>query len=118
MGAKPTLGYPSRTEAVIALRQQGLSTTDIAGRIGISPGTVTALECSAQRSAKPRGVRPAEQHGRTIVFPIDVLEALRPYALRRQLTVNALARRLIETIADDGMVDAILDDELTEHSRQ
>ena len=32
MTAKPALGYPTRTEAVHALRKQGLTTREIAGR--------------------------------------------------------------------------------------
>lgn len=42
-GAIPCLGYPSRTAAVLALRGQGLSTREIAVRIGIEVKTVAAL---------------------------------------------------------------------------
>lgn len=57
-----------------------------------------------------RHTRPAEQNGRTIVFPVDLLDRLRPHADRRGITVNALARRIIDTVADDDLIDAILDD--------
>ena len=46
---KPALGYASRTEAVLALRTQGLSTEEIARRLDIEPKTVSALELSAAR---------------------------------------------------------------------
>ena len=109
MGApKPTLGYPSRTAAVSALRNAGHDTKQIAARIGISEANVTALEASASR---PRPMRPAEAIGRTVLFPIDVLDRLKPYAERRRVTVNELARRIVETVADEGMIDAVLDDE-------
>lgn len=108
MGAKPTLGYPSRTDAVLALRKQGRSTPDIAIALGVEVKTVSALEHSAGRGR--RAPRPAEQLGRTILFPVDVLDALGPYAARRGVHPNALARRIVEEVVDGGLVDAVLDD--------
>lgn len=108
MGApKPALGYPSRTAAVAALRQQGCGTAEIAARIGINEGAVTALEASGRR---PRAARPAEAQGRTVLFPADILDRLRPDAERRGISVNELARRIVEAVAEDRMVDAVLDD--------
>ncbi len=109
MSAKPCHGYPSRSEAVIAMRRQGLSTEQIADRIGIDRNTVTALEHSALRSVKRRK-RPAEEHGRTVLFPVDILDRLRPAAARRGIAVNALARRIVETVIDDNLIDSVLDD--------
>ncbi len=60
-GPKPTLGYPSRTAAVLGLRDQSLTDQKIARRIGITTACVSALECSALRST--RKPRPAETHG-------------------------------------------------------
>ena len=107
MTAKPALGYPTRTEAVHALRKQGLTTREIAQRIGISASSVTALELGG---AGRRAVRPSEQHGRTVVLSIDVLDALRPAAERRKITVAELVRRIVATVADEGIVDAVMDD--------
>lgn len=109
MSAKVTLGYASRTEAVLGLRRVGLSTDEIANRIGIEPKTVTALEHSALRSSK-RKARPAEEHGRTILFPIDMLDRLRPHAARRGIHVNRLARMIVETVIEEGLIDSVLDD--------
>lgn len=106
-GPKPTLGYASRTDAVLALRAKGLSNVLIAERIGISPSTVGALICSHERYRQPR---PAEANGRTVVVPVDVLDALMVHAARRGISVNELVRRIVETAADDDLVDAILDD--------
>ena len=108
MTAKPTLGYASRTDAVMALRAQRVSTAEIARRIDIEPKTVTALEHSAGR--RIRAPRPSEQMGRTIVFTVDILDALRPHAAKRGVHVNSLARRIVETVVDENMVDAVLDD--------
>lgn len=104
MSSKPTLGYPSRTAAVLALRAQRLPTDKIAARIGIEPKTVIALEVSAGRA------RHMAQSCRTVLFPLDVLDQLGPHAARRGTTANELARRIVETVLDDKMVDAVLDD--------
>ncbi len=103
---KPTLGYPSRTAAVVALRASGRSSHEIANAIGITTATVAALEHSAGR--RPR--RPAEAHGRTVLFPTDILEALRPHAVAREISPNELARRIVDTVVDEGLIDAVLDD--------
>lgn len=102
---KPCLGYRSRTAAVVALRGQGLHDAEIADRIGIPAQTVGALAASAKRAK-----RPAERDGRTVVFPVDILDRLRPHADRRGISCNELARRLVDIAAEEGMIDAILDD--------
>ena len=108
MTAKPSLGYATRTDAVLALRKQRVSTAEIARRLGIEPKTVTALEYSAGR--RQRAPRPCEEMGRTVVFPVDILAALSPHAAKRGVHVNTLARRIVETVVDEKMVDAVLDD--------
>lgn len=104
---KPTLGYPSRTAAVMALRKKGMTDAAIAERMGIDINAVSALAASGRRAK-----RPAEVQGKTVVFPIDILDRLRPHADRRGISCNELARRLIETAIDEGMIDAVLDDEV------
>ena len=106
--AKPCLGYPSRTLAVKGLRSEGLSTGQIARAIGISPSTVSALEVG---SGRPRRMpRKSEALGRTVVIPVDVLNSLGPHAARRNISTNHLVRLLISTIADEGLVDSVMDD--------
>jgi len=109
MSAKPTLGFSSRTDAVISMRRQGLTTKEIADRIGIGENTVTALEHSAGRSQR-RALRPAEQMGRTVLFPADILDALGPYAAKRGMHPNSLARMIVSTAVEEMLVDSILDD--------
>jgi hypothetical protein len=105
-GRKPTLGYPSRTDAVLALQGDGLCDREIARRIGIEISTVAALAHSAGRRRR----RPSEEYGRTVVFPTDVLDALKPHAAGRGISANELARRIVCTAVDEEMIDAILDD--------
>lgn len=37
--------------------------------------------------------------------------ALRPHAIRRDMSVEALARQIPDTVTYDDMVDAVLDDD-------
>lgn len=104
--AKPCLGYPSRTEAVLALRDQGKSNKLIAHKIGISPSTVGALISSRKHT------RRAVLNQKTVKIDNDVLEKLRPVAAARGIEVNQLCCNLLALIADDGLTDAVLDDAL------
>ncbi|WP_136617020.1 MULTISPECIES: hypothetical protein [Mesorhizobium] len=93
---------------MLALRRQGISTAEIAARIGIKTTTVSALEHSAGRAK--RAPRPLEELCRTVLFPIDVLNALGPHAAKRNMHPNRLARLIVETVSDEKMIDAVLDD--------
>lgn len=48
---------------------------------------------------------------RTVVFPIETLRQLVPFAARRKITVNELIRRMIDAALDDQLIDALLDDD-------
>ncbi|PIO98608.1 hypothetical protein [Pleomorphomonas carboxyditropha] len=112
MGApKATLGYESRTAAIAALRANGLSTAVIADRIGIEAKTVTALEASATRAKRPSQLPiTVPSLGRSVLVPFQDYAALRPHAARRAVTVDQLIRDIVEIVARDDMVDAVLDD--------
>jgi hypothetical protein len=110
MSSKPTLGFSSRTEAVLALRAKGHTTNEIAARVGIDHKTVTALEHSAGR-VKKRASRPAEMNGRTVLFPVDILDRLEPHAARRGIHRNSLARMIVEIAVEERLIDSIMDDE-------
>lgn len=47
---------------------------------------------------------------RPVRVSVDVLEALQPSARERGISVPELAQRLLETIATEKMVTAVLDD--------
>ena len=99
-GHIPTLGFPSRTAAIAALRARDLSTDAIARTIGIAPGTVKALEAKARRRA---GLH-------QISVPLDVVNRLSPLAAARGVTAAALAATILQTAVDEDLVDAVLDD--------
>jgi len=108
-GPIPCMGYPSRTAAVIALRSQGLTTRQIAERIGIEVKTVGALEASfsrADRVFKPK----ASRAGFPVHVDAETWLKLRDAARLRSLNTEFLAGQLLMIVADDGLVDAIVED--------
>ena len=98
---KPTLGYPSRKAAIKALRAEGCSTAEIAEAIGITRTNVLSVETST-RHPRRSTVR--------INVPVDVFERLGLFAADRGVTAAALVSRIVETVVDEGLVDAVLDD--------
>ncbi|MDF1778762.1 MAG: hypothetical protein P1V13_22290 [Rhizobiaceae bacterium] len=111
-GSIPALGYKSRTAAIEALRQQQLSTQAIANRIGIPVKDVRALESSKQRVRRRRAgqarCETVRQKRSSIEIDMDLRQALRPYAVRHEMTIEGLARRILDTVAYDGKVDSVL----------
>jgi transposase len=112
MGApKPCLGYRSRTEAVLALRKAGWSTAAIAERLGVSIKSIYSLESSSRRH-QDRGTpaRPPATTRNALLLPQKLINALAPHAERRGLRPTELAFFILETVVDDGMINAVLDD--------
>lgn len=107
--AKPCLGYPSRTAAVLAMLDAGRTHRQIGDAIGIAPATVAALANSGMRANSRTGRRQRLDH-RTVVIEVETLNALVRPAIRRNISVAVLVRRLIDTIVAHDMVDAVLDD--------
>lgn len=108
-GPKPTLGYPSRTAAVIALRAQGLTQQAIATRIGISIKSVYALESSA-RATRTGGPRLSGETAKSIQVARGTLQRLAPHARARGISRDALAAQIVDVVATANLVDAVLDD--------
>lgn len=94
--AIPISGYPSKTAAVVALREEGLKPAAIAARLGLKARQVHSLEYGNRRAV--------------VNIPRDILELLRAPAARRGMSVSGLAIAIIATAALDGVIDAILDD--------
>lgn len=105
-GSVPTLGYPSRTDAVLALRRQGRTTREIAQTLGIEMKTVAALECSAARRGGSTATNPRHSYG----ISLGTRQRLRPHAARRGMTVDHLIIALVDQVAEADLVDTVLDD--------
>lgn len=112
-GAIPCLGYPSRTAAVLALRGEGLTTREIATRIGIDVKNVGALECSSvrkDREPQRRSREPGNIPRHRIGIDATSIGRLRHHANRRGIPVDLLIEQIVMVVADDNLVDALLDD--------
>ena len=94
---KPTLGYPSRTAAAVALTEEGKSPQEIADLFGVSVNAVSGL-ISARNTRRPneRGL---------LALPSDVTEALRPIARQRSITIKELAVELLRMSIREGSID-------------
>lgn len=98
--AIPTLGYPSRTEAILALTSQGLSDRQIAERLGMTKGGVSGLK------SKWRTVR----KNLPIKIPAYVRADLVREADRRGVSVDNLVGSLLRVVCSDRLFAALLDD--------
>ncbi len=95
-GCIPTLGYPSRREAILALAGEGLTIAEIASRVGASRKAVSNQLCHV------RGKRGYQSYYRIV---------LAVAAKARGITVQELELRLLDVIARHDLVDAIMDDQ-------
>lgn len=121
MPARPCLGYPSMTAAATALIGEGLSFDAVAERIGITPPRLAGLVgrygtagyrtrgAAAAAARSPREAKTRDQVA-TVTVSLSTLERLRPHARRRDLSVEALVRAIVDVVALEEMVDAVLDD--------
>lgn len=110
---QPTLGYVSRMAACEALTAQGMTPRDIARAISTGEGIefdVGTVYSFLNKAKKRRG--PVKH--RSVEIEVATLERLAPHAFRRGLSIRELVRQMIETIVDDEMVDAVMDDGATE----
>lgn len=94
----PVAGYPSITAAAAALARQGLGETEIARRLDVKVKTVSTVLYRVQ------------QRGMTLRLPHDAADGLATSAEARGVTLEDLACRVLEAVARDGLLDAVLDD--------
>ncbi len=104
----PTLGYPSLTAAVDALKQQGFPPRAIAAQIGCEIAKVTSVLKNARERERLR--KPAPGAAATVTLPPDLVAALRPHAEVRGMPPAELARKIVEEAVKGGLIDAVLDD--------
>jgi len=107
----PTLGFETRTEAVVALRGEGKSREEVARELKTTANNVKNLEAYAAKTpAVLKARRKQQQDRRRITISDPTVDTLERHALARSITFQELARRLLDAIARDGLVDNVLDD--------
>lgn len=103
-GPRPVLGDRSRSAACRALHEQGLSHAAIVRRFAgagevITKAQIAGLLCYQRASTSAR-----LKLGRAVV------DRLGPAAQARGITPGQLAERLLATVVEAGLIDAVLDD--------
>ncbi|CAA2142820.1 hypothetical protein [Hyphomicrobium sp. ghe19] len=95
----PTLGFPSKSAAIEAMKAANMPPKEIAAAIGISLRNYYRLEAYTRKG-----------RGRQIVLSRDMMDAAAPHAKVRNISVHELMRQILETVLEEGMVDNVLDD--------
>lgn len=103
--AKPCMGYPTRTAAVKALSEQGMSSDMIAHKTGMDTRTVAALRQNLVRQ-RERRAKALER-----LLSEETLMFIEAAAETRGVNPGALAMRIIDTVAREEIIDAVLDDQ-------
>lgn len=85
---------------------------EIAMKINAVPQYVTATLRRAGIVPPRRPTKVPVPTGTMAYFPPDICSLLLKDAERRRISVNHLIRSIVESVAKDGMVDAVLDDQL------
>lgn len=101
---KPTLGYPSRIDAIRALRAEGKNAPEIAEMIGVHVGTVYSLE-----SQQKKRDRYSSAFRREVDIPEPLWDDLERIARRRKVPVTRLIERLLFSVVTRKLEGAVLD---------
>ena len=106
----------SKREEAIALAHQGNPPAEIAIRTGLAVNSVYHYLREARRAGEniPK-FRRGPRLGKVICIDAATVQALRPYANRRMCSTDELARQIVRRVAQGGLVDTILDDEVARH---
>lgn len=115
---------PAKFWQVTQLAQTGVPTHVIARVVGSTVNSVNVM-ISQGRAAGiniPYADKSDRQHKasgkrRVVVVPQDIMDDLERHAEPRGVTVYQLAREILATAVSENMVDAILDDGVTNERR-
>ena len=102
----------ARIKYVGELALSGVSPEQIAERLGLKLSTIQTYVCEARAlgmPAPPRFSRPYKQRWPQNIGP-EARAALKPQAKARGMTIGQLAVALVEAVARDGLIQAVLDD--------
>ena len=106
--------FSKSRSAVVALAETGLAPLQIAARLGVQSQTVHHYLWLARRLGETdvkfkRGRAPEIGESRPVISP-SLVKQLRPAADARRMTVAQLSKAILARVAEDGLIDAVLDD--------
>lgn len=100
MSQKARCGYPSLTFGVIAMTARGAPIAEAAEMLRASKQSLRVMRFHARRNGTAMG----------LLLKRPAYRALAEQALRRGIPDEVLAARILETVTQEGLVDAVLDD--------
>ncbi len=110
---KPRTTFCDETFALIRrLVSEGVTSAEIAARIGTTPGSLRVTCCRRGIPLRHRRASP-EQHARQHVWvrvPIEIRETFEAAAKRRGYTREQFISAILMTIAQDNLFEAVLDE--------
>jgi len=112
---KRKLFTPAVLEQVSRWVASGQTAQEISARIGCTPGTLR-VRCSRagislkqrRRDPAPKSTRPRQM---SVRLPCSIMSIIQTHAERKGITAEMLAASLLGKIAEDNLVDAVLDEE-------
>lgn len=107
-----------KQDHAVEMARQGVPPRQIASRLSLRAGTVRSYISKARRAGEdiplfPTGRPDTCTCGHSLAIEQEFMARLAPHAHSRGMTVRVLARLLLEQIARDGLVEAVLDDATT-----
>jgi transcriptional regulator len=100
---KPTLGYPSRTAAIFALKAQGKTEKQIAAELGMAEGSISSMIWKHRRR------RAFIENAVPLTIDGNLRADLEREARKRGVYVPTLINQLLRAIVVDKLVSAVLD---------
>ncbi|MDK3072731.1 hypothetical protein QO034_06385 [Sedimentitalea sp. JM2-8] len=100
-------------DSVLKLARCRLRPGDIAARLGMTPDQVYNSISRARSRGEdipPFSRKTSVGRSRRLFIPTHVLDLLAPHAQARQTDMFDLAGRIIAVVAEENMIDAVLDD--------
>lgn len=105
---------PQQRDRIIALARAGMARRDIADEVGVGRLSVYSAIAYARKCGTDIPVAHTEKQVRDlrprVLVSAEVLELLRPHAMRREMPVLDLAAEILSAVACSNLVDAVLDD--------
>lgn len=100
----------TREQAAVELAKSGLSSRQIAERMGIKPVSVSTWLTRARRNGDDVPINRTPTRKYSIILDAEDKAALDAEAAARGMNVAKLSRQILSAVLRDNLIDAVLDD--------